>query len=298
MKTIHTIIYLILFSLLSTAQTRSTTPQGEQIPILIRCDDWGMSHSVNMAAKQVLEKGFPVSASVMFPCAWYQEAVDLLKQFSNVSVGVHLTLNAEWKNYRWGPVAGRSVVPSLVDSNGYFFPSREKLFGNNPKLSEIEIELRAQIERAIHSGVRIDYLDYHMGAAMQTLETRAIVEKLAAEYHLAISRYFDEVDVENGYSVTPRNKLDTLLFNTKKLQPGGTKLFVIHIGIDDPELSAMEDLNVFGPKDMSKHRQAELNALISPQFQSLIHSSKYRLVNYRKLIEEKGLNTMKRPEGL
>ncbi len=267
----------------------------EKIPILIRCDDWGMSHSVNMAAKQVLDKGFPVSASVMFPCAWYQEAVDLLKQYPNVSVGVHLTLNAEWKNYRWGPVAGRSVVPSLVDSNGYFFPSRAKLFGNNPKLSEIETELRAQIERAIHSGVRIDYVDYHMGAAMQTLETRAIVEKLADEYHLAISRYFDEVNVENGYAVATGNKLDTLLFNTKKLQPGGTKLFVIHVGIDDPELKAMEDLNVFGPKEMSKHRQAELDALISPRFQALIHSSKYRLLNYRQLIEEKGLNTMKRP---
>lgn len=294
MKTYLSMLFILF--LFPNCYGQKNIPYVEKIPILIRCDDWGMSHSVNMAARQVLEKGFPVSASVMFPCAWYQEAVDLLKQYPNVSIGIHLTLNAEWKNYRWGPVAGRSVVPSLVDSNGYFFPSRTLLFGNNPKISEIETELRAQIERAIHSGVRIDYMDYHMGAAMQTLETRAIVEKLAAEYHLAISRYFDEVDVENGYSVTPGNKLDTLLFNTKKLQQGGTKLFVIHVGMDDPELRAMEDLNLFGPKDMSKHRQAELDALISPQFQSLIHDSKFRLVNYRQLIDEKGLNAMKRPK--
>jgi predicted glycoside hydrolase/deacetylase ChbG (UPF0249 family) len=290
-------IYIILFflSFPSIAQPKLPVSTEEKIPILIRCDDWGMCHSVNMAAKQVLEKGFPVSASVMFTCAWYQEAVDLLKQYPNVSVGIHLTLNAEWKNYRWGPVAGSSVVPSLVDSNGYFFPSRSKLFGNNPKLSEIETELRAQIERAVHSGVRIDYVDYHMGAAMQTLETRSIVEKLATEYHLAISRYFDEVDVENGYGVATENKLDTLLVNTKKMTVGGTKLFVIHIGIDNDELNAMEDLNVFGLKNIGKHRQAEMNALLSPQFQSLIHRPKYRLLNYRQLIDEKGLNTMKRP---
>ena len=295
MKSIYTILFLFIFSFLLSAQPKSTKSNDEKIPILIRCDDWGMCHSVNMAAKQVLEKGFPVSASVMFTCAWYQEAVDLLRQYPNVSVGIHLTLNAEWKNYRWGPVAGRSVVPSLVDSNGYFFPSRALLFGNNPKLSEIETELRGQIERAVRSGVRIDYVDYHMGAAMQTLETRAIVEKLAAEYHLAISRYFDEVDVENGYGVATENKLDTLLVNTKKMTLGGTKLFVIHVGIDDAELNAMEDLNVFGLKNMGKHRQAEMNALLSPQFQSLIHSPKYRLINYRQLIDEKGLNTMKRP---
>jgi predicted glycoside hydrolase/deacetylase ChbG (UPF0249 family) len=290
-------IYIILFflSFPSIAQPKLPVSTEEKIPILIRCDDWGMCHSVNMAAKQVLEKGFPVSASVMFTCAWYQEAVDLLKQYPNVSVGIHLTLNAEWKNYRWGPVAGSSVVPSLVDSNGYFFPSRALLFGNNPKLSEIETELRAQIERAVHSGVRIDYVDYHMGAAMQTLETRSIVEKLATEYHLAISRYFDEVDVENGYGVATENKLDTLLVNTKKMTVGGTKLFVIHIGIDNDELNAMEDLNVFGLKNIGKHRQAEMNALLSPQFQSLIHRPKYRLLNYRQLIDEKGLNTMKRP---
>ncbi|MFZ4620706.1 MAG: ChbG/HpnK family deacetylase [Bacteroidota bacterium] len=277
------------------SQSKNEIRTEDQIPILIRCDDWGMSHSVNTAAKQVLDKGFPVSASIMFTCPWYQEAVELVKQYPNVSVGIHLTLNAEWKNYRWGPITGRTAVPSLVDSLGYFFPSRALLFGNNPSLKEIETELRAQVERAVNSGVRIDYMDYHMGAAVQTPETRAIVEKLAAEYHLAVSRYFDEVDVESGYSVQVNHKLDTLLARTKALKPGGTKLFVIHIGIDDPELRAMEDLNVFGPKEMSKNRQSELNSLISPKFQKLIQSNKYRLVNYKMLIDEKGLGSMKRP---
>lgn len=295
MKLFPLIVSVLLFIELSSAQQQSNSTASEHIPILIRCDDLGMCHSVNMAAKQVLEKGFPVSTSVMFACPWYQEAVELLKQFPHASVGIHLTLNAEWKNYRWGPVAGAAIVPTLVDSNGFFFPSRALLFNNRPKLSEIETELRAQIKRAVNSGVRIDYIDYHMGAAMQTLETRAIVEKLAAEYRLAISRYFDETDVENGYRAAPGNKLDTLLLYTKLLQPGGTKMYVLHVGLDNPELQAMEDLNPFGPKEMSKHRQAELNALLSPQFQSLIRNPKYRLVNYRTMIEEKGLGSMKRP---
>ena len=286
---------VFLFTAVTFLSSGYSQSKGEIKTLLIRCDDLGMSHSVNMAFKELMESGLKFSASVMFPCAWYQEAVDILKANPQISVGIHLTLNAEWKNYRWGPIAGRDRVPSLVDENGYFFPSREKYFANNPKSEEIEIELRAQIEKAQKAGLKIDYLDYHMGAAMQTPQTRAIVEKLAAEYGLAISRYYDEVDVEGGYAAPVANKLDTLLKKVTHLQPGGTKLFVVHIGLDEPEMAAMEDLNPGGPRDMSKHRQAELRALLAPNFQQLINSERFRIVNYRMLNEEKGLKSMKRP---
>ena len=282
-----------LFSCLSFFAQPNKTASTQ---ILIRCDDIGMSHSVNMAAKQVLDAGFPVSMSVMVPCSWFTEAADLLKKYPNVSVGIHLTLNAEWKNYRWGPVAGAKAVPSLIDSLGNFFPSRSLLFANNPKLNEIETELRAQIERALKAGLKIDYLDYHMSAAVQTLQTRMIVEKLAAEYKLAISRYYDEDGIDIGYFASPDHKLDTLLSRTITLKEGGIKLFVFHVGLDNAELAAMEDLNPFGPKEMSKHRNAEMNALLSKQFQQFLHADKNRLVNYKMLVAEKGLNMMKRPE--
>lgn len=282
------IIIAISFSLIAFSQNDKTG-------VLIRCDDIGMCHSVNMAIQKVLETGIPVSTSVMVPCPWFSEAVEILKKYPNASIGIHLTLNSEWKQYRWGPVAGAKTVPSLVDSVGLFFPSRSLLFENNPKLSEIETELRAQIEKAIHAGLKIDYLDYHMSAAVQTPETRAIVEKLAAEYHLAISRYYDEDEVEGWYFTPPAQKADTMLYKLKMAKPGGIKLFVIHVGLDTPEMSAMTDLNPFGPKDMSKHRNAELNGLLAPQFQQLLHDPKFHLVNYGMLNKEKGLSSMKRP---
>jgi predicted glycoside hydrolase/deacetylase ChbG (UPF0249 family) len=292
MKKIIVIISCLFTVIISFAQQNKAK---QKIPLLFRLDDIGMCHSVNVAAEEVLKTGMPVSMSVMVPCPWFTEAVEILKKYPHVSVGIHLTLNAEWKNYRWGPVAGVRTVPSLVDSLGHFFPSRSLLFGNNPKLSEIETELRAQIDKAVKAGLKLDYLDYHMGAAMQTMETRAIVEKLAKEYKLSISRYYDEVDVEGGYAAPVVNKLDTLTAKVKALQPGGTKLFVVHIGLDSPEMIAMEDLNPFGPKDMSKHRQAELRALLSPSFQQLINDPKFRIITYGMLNKEIGLQSMKRP---
>ena len=270
-------------------------PDPGAIPVLIRCDDIGMCQSVNAAARQVLETGMPVSMSVMVNCPWFSDAVALLNKYYNVSVGIHLTLNSEWKQYKWGPVAGASAVPSLVDSLGYFFPSRSLLYANQPKLEEIELELRLQIVKALKAGLDVDYLDYHMGTAVQTPETRAIVEKLAKEFGLAISRYFDEVDVPGGYIAPITSKLDTLTALVKNLKPGGTKLFVFHIGRNTPEMAAMEDMNAFGLKEMGRHREAELNALLDPAFLELLQSKKHRLVNYKMLKEEKGLMNMRRP---
>ena len=289
--------YFVSFLVLFAFSFSSPAQQGgrEKIPVLIRCDDIGMCHSVNMAAKQVLETGMPVSMSVMTPCPWFAEAAEMLKQYRNVSIGIHLTLNSEWKQYRWGPVSGAVAVPSLVDSLGLFFPSRSALFDHHPKLSEIETELRAQIEKALKAGLKPDYLDYHMGAAVQTPETRAIVEKLAKEYKLGISRYYDEVEVQGGYYAPVGSKLDTMLLKLRTVQPGGTKLFVVHVGLDGPEMNAMEDANPWGPKDMGKNRDGELHALIAPQFQEELHKERYRLVNYGMMNKEKGLEAMRRP---
>jgi predicted glycoside hydrolase/deacetylase ChbG (UPF0249 family) len=254
-----------------------------------------MCHAVNEAAKKILETGMPVSMSVMAPCPWFAEAAELLKKYPNVSIGIHLTLNAEWRLYRWGPVTGARTVPSLVDSAGLFFPTRAALFAHNPQLAEVETELRAQIDKALSAGLKIDYLDYHMGAAVSTPETRAIVEKLAKEYKLSISRYYKEDEVLGWYLATPANKLDSMMTNLKNKRGETPKLMVCHIGLETPEMNAMEDVNPNGPKEMSKHRNGELNALTSPEFQKLVHDPKYRLVNYRMLKEEKGLNAMKRP---
>lgn len=263
--------------------------------LLIRCDDIGMSHGVNQAAKELIEAGLIFSASVMVPCSWFDEAVDILKDNPQVSVGIHLTLNAEWKNYRWGPVAGVSAVPSLVDSVGYFFPSRATFFANNPKLEEVETELRAQINKAIKAGLNISYLDYHMGTAVDNPEMRKIVEKLAGEYNLAISRYFGEVDIESMYSVDIPEKENHLINTLDNLKEGQINLLVCHIGKDNDEMQAMIDLNPFGPKDMSRHREAELNALLEAAKSNSFHQKGIMLINYEHLIKQYGLNTMKSP---
>lgn len=297
MRTLVRLSLLVsLFLPLSFVSRGADVPSKETGPrLLIRTDDIGMCHAVNMALEKVVASGLPFSASVMFACPWYQEAVDILKNAPNVSVGVHLTLNAEWKNYRWGPIAGAAAVPSLVDSCGYFFPTRKALFDNQPRLEEVERELRAQIERARKTGLAIDYLDYHMGSAVQTPELRELVERLAKEYRLGISRYFGEEDVEGLYDAPANAKIDTVVSQMKRLKPGIVNLLVFHIGIDTPEMQALHDMNATGLPEMSKHRNGELSALTSEKVRNAIRELNVDLVSYRDLIGETGLDHMQRP---
>ena len=283
--------------LAAQADAESAAHASEPVYLIVRSDDAGMSHSVNMALEKLIESGLPVSISVMFPTPWYQETVEILKRHPAVSVGIHLTLNSEWKNYRWGPVLGRTAVPTLVDSNGYFFSSSEALHQHHADLKEVEMELRAQIERALHSGLKIDYVDYHMGTAIRYPEFRDVTERLAKEFGLGMSGYFGETRHDPQYSARPKDKTDSLVALVNRLQLP-YNLVVTHVGIDDSELGALVDMNTDGPlPDMSKNRQGELDALMSPRFRESLKARNVQLMTYRQLIEKQGLNTMRRPGG-
>jgi predicted glycoside hydrolase/deacetylase ChbG (UPF0249 family) len=270
---------------------------SEQVYLIIRSDDAGMSHSVNIALEKLIASGLPVSVSVMFPTPWYQETVEILKRHPSVAVGIHLTLNSEWKNYRWGPVLGRTAVPTLVDADGYFFPSADALYKNKPDLREVEKELRAQIDRALKSGLKIDYVDYHMGTVVSYPEFRDLTERLAREFGLGMSQYFGETRHDPQYWAAPREKADSLVAMVNRLQPGFS-VVVTHVGIDDSELGSLLDMNTSNPlPEMSKNRQGELDALTSKRFRDALNARNVQLLTYRQLIAMQGLKSMRRPEG-
>src|SRR5256885_13608732 len=84
---------------------------------------------------------------------------------SDADFGLHLTLTSERVYLRWGPVAPKDAVPSLVDENGYFHHDWLQTTRIDPK--EAEVELRAQVTRALAMGVRPTHLDSHQYRLIQ-----------------------------------------------------------------------------------------------------------------------------------
>src|SRR2546428_2269389 len=159
--------------------------------LIINADDLGMCHAVNEAILRSLEAGVVCSTTVMVPCPWALHAMQMLSDHPDIAFGVHLTLISDTANYRWGPLTSRDKVPSLVDESGYFY-----LYGRIPeflaqvKLSELEVEFRAQIEAVLATSLKPTHLDWHCLYNGGRADIFEMTVKLAKEYGLAV-RVFD-----------------------------------------------------------------------------------------------------------
>ncbi len=151
---------------------------------VVHCDDIGMCHAANVGAFEALSRGPATCGSIMVPCPWFGEAAARARENPAFDLGVHLTLNAEWPAYRWGPVASRDRVPSLLDDEG-MLPRTLLEVAKRAKPEEVEVELRAQIERALAAGIDVTHLDSHMGTVLVP-QLLPVYAKLAAEFRLPV----------------------------------------------------------------------------------------------------------------
>jgi predicted glycoside hydrolase/deacetylase ChbG (UPF0249 family) len=147
--------------------------------LILTCDDLGSSHAANVGVYESLRDGIATSASLMVPCPWAREAA---ARYRGEDVGVHLTLNAEYERYRWGPV---THAPSLLDGDGGF-PRTVADLWDHADLDETRRELRAQVERAILWGFDISHLDSHMGSVQLKPEFFDVYLDLAVDFALPI----------------------------------------------------------------------------------------------------------------
>lgn len=166
--------------------------------LIINADDFGMSHSSNLAVSELLKSGGVTSATIMAPCAWSKEAVEFAKANKDLAIGVHLTTTSEWKNYRWEPV-GNTPNGSLRDEEGFMHGESDE-FEKHCDIEEVRNELIAQIEKLKRLGLEPSHLDNHMGSlyGIETgrVEILKMTFELLAEYKLPFrfpSVYTDEM---------------------------------------------------------------------------------------------------------
>jgi hypothetical protein len=153
--------------------------------VIVHQDDVGMCHGANVAFADLAGRGFVTCGSVMVPCPWFRELAEIAVSRPELDVGVHLTLTAEWRQYRWRPLTGSSRASGLADPDGYMWPS-VKLLRQHAVPEAAEAELRAQIEAALAAGIDVTHFDPHMGAA-RAPEFAEIYYRLGREYGVPVT---------------------------------------------------------------------------------------------------------------
>ena len=266
--------------------------------LIIHADDLAVAHSENDASIKAMENGSINSASIMVPCPWFEEIAAYGRSNPEADLGLHLTLTAEWKYYKWGPVTSRDSVASLVDSQGNFYPDVAS-FATNADATQVELEIRNQVKKALRSGLDVTHLDTHMGALAAKPEFILSYVKVAREFGLpqlltkqiqmikneelerlldGNSVFLDQLhmaspkDFESGMASYYKNVLD-------ELKPG-LNCLLLHTAYDDAEMQA---ITVDHPDYGAAWRQADFDFFTSTECKKSIEDNNIILVTWREI---------------
>ncbi len=288
-------------------------PAGAKV-VLFHVDDVGMSHGSNMGAIKAIEAGVATSLSIMMPCSWVPQFAAYLKEHPDVDAGLHLTLTSEWNNYRWGPVAGKSVVPGLVDKHGYLWRSVADVVAH-ATADEVEAEIRAQIDKALSMGIEPTHLDAHMGTCfhpkfidryvkvgiekkipilmfaghMQHIggeaePFKALINRIAEDLWNAGLAVIDDLVTQPTRAKSYEQSKAELIKLLRDMKPGITEI-IVHCTVQTDEFSYISGS---GPA-----REAELRLVTDPDIRAFIQSEGISLTTWRDLKKRRSVQNGK-----
>jgi hypothetical protein len=274
--------------------------------VIIHTDDIGMCHASVQAFQDLWRFGTITSGATMVPCPWFPAVARMCRETSEIDMGVHATLNAEWESYRWGPVSSREADSGLIDDSGYFHQWHQAVY-DNAKPEAVEKEVNAQIERALAAGIDVTHVDSHMGTVMSPLFIQSYIQAASSRLLPSMLPRLDAKGIEmmgvgeqerimyipimqmlesmglpmlSGLLSMPLNEPNEAaqMETAKELLgnlPEGITHFVLHPSIDTPELRAI------APDWES--RVANYNIFMSDALKMFLEREEFKLIGYRPI---------------
>ncbi|MET3559037.1 putative glycoside hydrolase/deacetylase ChbG (UPF0249 family) [Streptococcus rupicaprae] len=244
--------------------------------LLLRADDLGYSEAVNYGIEKSIKEGLIRSLGVMVNMPATEHGVNLIKD-CDIALGVHTNICAE------RPLTDPSLIPSLVDENGYFKSS--KVYRESTEdfvvFEEAILEIEAQYHRFVELfGKQPDYFEGHAVASQNFFKG---LEYIADKYDLKYSgfsmggepiligqsmvRFYME-SMEPDYN--PRTMIEKMVAETTDS--------IVSLGVFHP---GYLDHYLLNHSSLLTPRCLEVDILTSPQVKDWIRQQKIELVDYR-----------------
>ena len=272
--------------------------------VILHTDDIGMCHASYQAFKDLWDYGTITSGAVMVPCPWFQAVARMCRENPAMDMGVHATLNAEWENYRWGPVSLQVKGSGLLDEQGYLHQWHEGVYEHATQ-EEVAVEVNAQVEKGLAAGIDVTHVDSHMGTIMNPKYIQSYIQAAATRLLPSMLPRLDAVGIEmmgvgeeqkaayapfmeifdsmgipmvDGILSMPLHHADDHIGFAKNLigdLPVGITHLILHPSIDTPELrSICPDWPA---------RVANYNAFMSDDLKKFLEIEDIKLIGYRHI---------------
>jgi predicted glycoside hydrolase/deacetylase ChbG (UPF0249 family) len=131
--------------------------------LFLRGDDAGLSVATNQAIEQAILHGALRNVSIMAGGLAWEDAAERFKNIPGISLGLHVALNCEWNQPRWGSILPGNLVPDLVEEDGTLTRTPMVLHERKADVEQMMAEAVAGLARLRSKGVPVGYLDEHMG---------------------------------------------------------------------------------------------------------------------------------------
>jgi predicted glycoside hydrolase/deacetylase ChbG (UPF0249 family) len=171
--------------------------------VIFNADDFGASPGINLAVISAFRDGVLDSASLIMNAPHTEEAIRLARENPGLRIGVHLNLTRQRGEKT---LADPAAIPLLAGDGGRLRHGFSGLFllsllRRGELRRQAGIEMRAQVEKAVASGIRPTHLDSHRHVHMipALFET---VRRLSADYGIPRVRDVNE-DFFSTWRATP-----------------------------------------------------------------------------------------------
>lgn len=267
--------------------------------LIVTADDFGYSKYVNKAIIKCFKEGIVTATSFLVNTEYFEESVKLLKQNTNLDVGIHVNLT-EFKPLTKAKTLithDRNFIVKNRWFNGYYNKIDEK---------EVENEIEAQILKAFSSGLKISHIDGHnhihifpkvVGVVIK-LTRKYNIEYMRIPYDVEYTKYVqkqDKISIFSKFSKIAKRKIiknkikttdtfygmlnlydmdfDKLSLILKSIKDG-TNEFMVHPAFVDKN---GDDFH------QSKQREIEIKLLTDNKIKQLIKKEKIKLTNFSRL---------------
>ncbi len=291
--------------------------------VLIHTDDIGMCHAslaayVDLVGPTGSDRPYgsdratgshhlTFAGSTMTPCAWFPATAQFCVENADlVDMGVHVTLNAEWRGrYRWGPVAPWAPDDGLVDTDGYLSAATAEA-QSRARPEAVRREIAAQVQRALDAGIDVTHMDTHMGTVFYPGFLEAYVQ-IALEHRIppflvratpdilaargiegplaeSLAAHVDGLeaqglpmfdDVRSARFASMDDHLDQMKRTLSDLRPGLT-YFITHPSKETPELQAIIP-------ERWRERVADYQVLMSEELPHFLDEQGIHAIGWRTL---------------